>query len=1183
MGMDTGSRGASRLQERPKNGNATLAPREDSGTEEKGVSVLTQRGLMRFLADFHIHSRFSRATSKDLTLLELHTSALRKGVSLLGTGDFTHPGWRSEIEDHLVPAEDGLFRLRGDLERCASQDLPPSCSSGTVRFILSTEISSIYKKAGRVRKVHNLVLVPDFETADRLSARLERLGTLSSDGRPILGLDCRLLLELLLELSPRSLFVPAHIWTPWFSVLGSLSGFDSIEECFEDLTPEIFALETGLSSDPGMNWRLSALDRFSLVSNSDAHSAEKIGREANLFDCDLSFDSIREALKNPGAAGFLGTVEFFPEQGKYHLDGHRKCGKRMEPKETLRTKGLCPVCGKKVTVGVMHRVEALSDRPEGARPAGALPYERLVSLAETVGEALGQGPQTKKVREYCERLTAHLGPELFVLRECPLEEIDTHAGPLVAEAVRRVRSGELTVEAGFDGQFGSIRIFEPDERKRLEGHLALIGPDQEEEEAPRCPGGRAAEGRHEAPPEQSQACRFDGQVSSGHTPAQATRRPLSVWSLEFFERLDPEQQEAIRTVGRPLVIKAGPGTGKTLTLTCRIAFQIREQGMDPGRILAVTFTNRAAREMEERLGVLLECADGARSLTIRTFHSLGADLLRQGASLLRMPDDFSILDRTGQELVLRNAVPGLSKDEADHILERISREKSSLRYPGDHDSHAGADHEFLEAYRRYQEALEERCALDFDDLVGRAVLLLCSDTKFLRATVDRFRAISVDEYQDINDAQYRLLRLLAPGSPDLCVIGDPDQSIYGFRGAEPAYFSRFKIDYPGAREIRLLRNYRSTAAILRGASAVVSATGGTEDSAPAAGTSRGRTAEGIHNEHNESGGPGPLIAAGDPCAEGPRIRCHAARSERAEAIFVAETIERLMGGTEHVSMYAGKVAAGEGPVCSSFSDIGVLFRLSAQAPVLEQALERQGIPYQRAGKREMLRTKGPRALIAALRLLRRPDDRTALEQLEEYSPRGRRDLLARISGLRPALAAGTAGLAEIIARLAELLIPPSEGPGGRDDASGALIRRAAAYGADVERFLADVVLERDEDWIDASAERVTLSTLHAAKGLEFPVVFLVGCEAHLLPCRVGRHRSDPAEERRLLYVGMTRACRLLYITWAKTRFLLGERIQGSPSPFLDDIPEGVIETIDRFRPKETEGKRRPRDRQLTLF
>lgn len=1135
---------------------------------------------MGFFADFHIHSRFSRATSKDLTLLELHRAALRKGVSVLGTGDFTHPRWRKEIEDHLVPAEEGLFRLNGDLARCASQGVPRSCSSGTVRFILSTEISSIYKKAGRVRKVHNLVLVPDFETVDRLSARLDRLGTLSSDGRPILGLDCRLLLELLLELSPRSIFVPAHIWTPWFSVLGSLSGFDSIEECFEDLTPEIFALETGLSSDPGMNWRLSALDRFSLVSNSDAHSAEKIGREANLFDCDLSFCSIREALKNPRAAGFLGTVEFFPEQGKYHLDGHRKCAKRMEPKETLRTKGICPVCGKKVTVGVMHRVEALSDRPEGARPAGALPYEKLVSLAEIVGEALGQGPHTKKVGEYCERLTANLGPELFVLRECPLEDIETHGGPLVAEAVRRVRSGELTVEAGYDGQFGSVRIFEPGERKRLEGHLSLIGPDQGE--AARCAGSRVAEGGQQAQ-DQSQVYRFDPQASLSHTPAQATRRPLSVWTLEFFDRLDPEQQEAIRTVGRPLLIKAGPGTGKTLTLTCRIAFQIRDQGMDPGRILAVTFTNRAAREMEERLAVLLECADVARSLTIRTFHSLGADLLRQGASLLRMPDDFPILDRTDQELVLRDAVPGLSKAEADHLLERISREKSSLRYPGDYDDTRGrVDNEFLGAYRRYQEALEERCALDFDDLVGRAVLLLSSDRKFLRTTVDRFRAISVDEYQDVNDAQYRFLRLLAPGSPDLCVIGDPDQSIYGFRGAEPAYFSRFKTDYPGAREIRLLRNYRSTAAILRGAFAVVTGTKTTRGTAAEAGIRRGRTA--AEGTCNDGGGPGPLVAAGDPGAEGPRIRCHAARSDRAEAIFVAETIERLMGGTEHVSMYAGKVAAGEGPVCSSFSDIGVLFRLSAQAPLLERALEKQGIPYQRVGKRETLRRKGVRALIAAVRILKRPHDRIALEQLKEYCARGHRDLLARIADLRPALAGGTADLAEIIPRLAELLtLPIRDDPDGRDEGAAALIRRAVAYGADVERFLTDMVLERDEDCIDASAERVTLSTLHAAKGLEFPVVFLVGCEAHLLPCRVGRHRSDPAEERRLFYVGMTRACRLLYITWAKTRFLLGERIQGTPSPFLDDIPDGVIETIDRGRLKESKNEKRPRDRQLSLF
>lgn len=426
---------------------------------------------MKLTADLHIHSHFSRATSRDLDLPNLSLWAQHKGVCIVGTGDFTHPGWRAELKDKLVPApgEDGLYVLREDLLRDVQRRVPAACQA-TVRFALTVEISNIYKKAGAVRKVHNLVLVPSLDVADALSARLARIGNVASDGRPILGLDSRDLLELTLASDPQSYLIPAHIWTPHFSVFGSMSGFDTIEACYGDLTPEIFALETGLSSDPEMNWRWSALDRFTLVSNSDAHSPGKLAREANLLDIAPSFQSMREALRTADPAQFLGTVEFFPEEGKYHLDGHRGCAARLTPDERARLSGQCPVCGKPVTVGVLSRVEALADRPEGdrTRPPRARPFQRLVPLPETIGEALGVGSGSQAVTRVFHRLLDRLGPELHVLREAPLEDIARVGGALVGEAVRRVRAGELHIAAGYDGEYGTVRIFAPEERAQAQ-------------------------------------------------------------------------------------------------------------------------------------------------------------------------------------------------------------------------------------------------------------------------------------------------------------------------------------------------------------------------------------------------------------------------------------------------------------------------------------------------------------------------------------------------------------------------------------------------------------------------------------------------------------------------------------------------------------------------------------------
>ena len=428
---------------------------------------------MKFIADLHIHSRFSRATSSDLTPENLWLWGQRKGIQVIATGDTIHPQWLDELEEKLAPAEAGFYELKEKFTKVPAKELAASCR-GPVRFVLSTEISSIYKKGDKVRKVHNVVILSSIEAARKLQKRLGAIGNIKSDGRPILGLDCKDLLALCLESDPKVIFIPAHIWTPWFSVLGSKSGFDSLEECFEGLTKHIYAVETGLSSDPLMNWRLKQLDPFVLVSNSDAHSASKLGREANIFNCELSYDSMYRALSDRKDPGFKGTIEFFPEEGKYHFDGHRDCKVRWHPKETAKHKGLCPECGKPVTVGVMARVEELANRPEGEKGARARPYFSLIPLEEIIAESRGVGKASKKVRELYFEMIARLGPELKILMDFPLREIQTVAGDVVAEAVRRMRTGKVSIAAGYDGEFGTVKIFEGDERKDIEGQLELF-------------------------------------------------------------------------------------------------------------------------------------------------------------------------------------------------------------------------------------------------------------------------------------------------------------------------------------------------------------------------------------------------------------------------------------------------------------------------------------------------------------------------------------------------------------------------------------------------------------------------------------------------------------------------------------------------------------------------------------
>ncbi|MDE1921665.1 MAG: hypothetical protein KGI24_09530 [Candidatus Omnitrophica bacterium] len=428
---------------------------------------------MKFIADLHVHSKYSRATAKNLDLENLYLWAQYKGIQVVGTGDFVHPKWLKEIEEKLEPAEKGLFKLKSKYAKPMDAELPESCRHA-VRFMLTVEISNIYKRHNKVRKVHNLIYSPSIEAAQKIQARLGAIGNIASDGRPILGLDSYDLLKISLDADPKNIFVPAHIWTPWFSVLGSMGGFDSMEEAFGDLKYQIFAAETGLSSDPPMNWRLKQLDDYILISNSDAHSPAKLGREANIFDTDFSYNGIYKALSDKNDKGLVATIEFFPEEGKYHYDGHRACQVRWHPQETIKHNGLCSGCGKPVTVGVMARVEALADRAEGAKSKRWRPYHNIVPLPELIAEAKDMGTASRAVQEAYMNVLAKLGSEFHILMDCPIDDIKKSAGEVIAEGISRMRQGRLAIAAGYDGEFGTIKIFEDGERETIERQLSLF-------------------------------------------------------------------------------------------------------------------------------------------------------------------------------------------------------------------------------------------------------------------------------------------------------------------------------------------------------------------------------------------------------------------------------------------------------------------------------------------------------------------------------------------------------------------------------------------------------------------------------------------------------------------------------------------------------------------------------------
>jgi DNA helicase II / ATP-dependent DNA helicase PcrA len=1066
-------------------------------------SRATRAASMRFHADLHVHSKYSRATSRDLDLEHLAYWASRKGIAVVATGDFTHPAWSAELKTKLVPAEPGLFRLGDDIGNRVAEKLPAACRM-PVRFMLSVEISTIYKKGERTRKIHHLIYAADFATVDRISGRLARIGNIASDGRPILGLDSRDLLEITLESSPDAYLVPAHIWTPWFAALGSQSGFDSITECYGDLADHIFAAETGLSSDPPMNWRLSMLDRYRLTSNSDAHSPGKLGREATSFDCDRDYFAIRNALET--GLGYVGTVEFFPDEGKYHLDGHRKCGVRLTPAETLAHGGRCPACGAPVTIGVEHRVEALADRSEADAlpPPTAGAVSNLVPLPEIISEIAASGPATKTVEQAYNRVIASLGAELDVLQCVPVEDIGRTGSSLLAEAIARLRAGQVIREAGYDGEYGVIRLFAEGELARRGGLLfdaPIAKRGQVTLDAPALPLAPPPPERRKSVPKAPGGIRvWELRESDDPHPTASRSTPVTNYAARasrILAALDDEQRAAAEIVDGPLLIAAGPGSGKTRMLTHRIAHLVAERDVPAASCLAITFTRRAAGEMRQRLAQLTP--EGSQHVAIHTFHSLGLTILREHPDAASLHSSFRIAGEAERVRALAETM-AITEVRAQRVLRAISKVKRTQ---------GAAPAEMEAPLAAYAQALAVRDWIDFDDVIALALHAL--ENGLAAYYRERFRSVSVDEFQDVDEAQYRFLTMLAPPRANLCVIGDPNQAIYGFRGADSSCFDRFKRDYqPAVASLR--RNYRSTGTIVAASSQIIA--GGQDE---------------------------PIATIVRDMHE--RITIHAAPTERAEAELVIQTIEGIIGGHTFFSIDSGRGRAGRIGENLSFADIAVLYRTDAQSAALNEAFARSGIPFKRTSHGPLADEPAVRALLQ----LDGADDRPLPEQLR-----------AAAVQVKPSETADAAAIETALQRLIAL---------------------AEGHAGDRARFLDAVAVATAADFWDARADRVSLLTLHAAKGLEFPVVFIVGLEDGLLPL----HWGDPddaaiAEERRLFYVGMTRAKDRLILSRALARHWRGRLRQLAASPFLADIESELT------RHQRTEGlRRKPEEKQLKLL
>lgn len=1064
---------------------------------------------MKFIADLHIHSHYSRATSKTLTPEYLGYFAGLKGINVIGTGDFTHPGWLAELKEKTESDGNGLFKLKKEYQ------LNSPFGHNETRFLLTAEISNIYKRGGKVRKVHNVVLVSDFRDAEKINQKLLNLGgNLTSDGRPILGLDSRDLLEIVLECNKNNYFIPAHIWTPWFSMLGSKSGFDSLEECFADLAPHIHTIETGLSTDPPMNWLCSFLDNVTLVSNSDAHSPERLGRNANVFNTELSYRAITEALQTGNPEKFLGTIDMFPQEGKYHYDGHRKCNICWDPAETLRNNFICPVCKKPVTVGVMNRIIHLSDRENPEERPNKLPFRSIIPLKELLAEISGVGVKSKKVEAGYMQTLQKLGKELDILLEIPLEEIESKTSSTLAEAIRRMRNREIYIQEGYDGEYGVISVFKPGEAKNFETSNVLFQLEKTESPEKRALIDFDLKG--------IQKLLHQKQQIENLAAERAETYNLKTSEKSIFNDLNPKQFEAVQHVEGPSLIIAGPGTGKTKTLTCKIAWLVGNHFANPKEFLAITFTNKAAGELKERLEVLLKNKLKAGEITVATFHAFGLSVLKVHHTEFNRSENFILADE-GMKLDIIKSFTKLKSGEAKKLSVEISEIKNGAKPENDF-------------FGKYEQELQKLNAFDLDDLIAKPLQLFRKNEEVKAAYQKRFRFIFVDEYQDTNDAQYKLLQQLAPNNnSNLCVVGDANQSIYGFRGANAGYIKCFTDDYPGAKVFRLTRSYRCSQTILSASANVLDETSG--------------FLEGL--------------------SEGVQISVSEQPTGAAEAEFIARQIVKLVGGVSFFSIDSDVTRGDKSEIITSLSDLAILCRTRNQFEAISKALHNHHIPCQEVGTAPFFREEPFATLVELLHAF-------SLNNIEQAH------LIFDLKKIQ-------ASAAQF--EYSQQMIKGEVGVKFIEWIKDTFLGHMDFKETEWNRFL-NLVKERNSlnellEFLSLGSgadthrrlEAVSVMTLHASKGLEFECVFIPGCEEGLLPYNLFKKEVDREEEKRLLYVGMTRAKKLLYLTHARSRILHGRKFNLLKSPFVQSIQEELIQQIKNNTRKKPDKK----DNQLSLF
>ncbi len=1068
---------------------------------------------MKLIADFHIHSHFSIATSKQLVPEFLDLWARIKGINIVGTGDFTHPGWLSELKEKLVPAEQGLYQLKKTFTHAANMQ-HKALSENNVRFLLTAEISNIYKRDGKTRKVHNLLFAPDFDTVEKIQRKLDQIGNIISDGRPILGLDSRDLLEICLTISDDIMLVPAHIWTPWFSALGSKSGFDSIEQAYADLSPHITAVETGLSADPPMHWMCSHLDKYAIMSNSDAHSPEKLGREANILDTELSYAAITGAYKQNDTKRLLGTIEFFPQEGKYHYDGHRKCKVCWNPVQTLKNSAICTECGKPVTVGVMNRAAALSDRQSPDEAPYKIPFTSMIPLKELISEIEGVGVNSQKVARRYNQVIEKLGPELQILLWTPLQHISLHAGECTAEAVRRVRKRQVFIQEGYDGEFGRITVFHPSEKTGKTQSSLFIQTDTN------------------APPQKAQRLSFD-LSEYRHVFEQAVSEQESAAAEHVKESrtlftLNAMQKSAASHQFGPALVVSGPGTGKTRVLVCRITHLLASGKAKPENILAVTFTNKAANEIAGRVKMALNAFSDRNLMTV-TFHELGWHILTTSGNRSQI----DLIDENDRIGIICDVL-GYEKRAAKQLSKKIGGIKQQLLIENEIK-----DPYDREAFRAYQSFLGSQKLYDLDDLIYHAVLFLRNNEEKLEALRQKWQWILIDEYQDVNYAQYALVRLLANEKrSNIMAIGDPDQAIYGFRGSDKKYIDRFLADYPESAVYVLTESYRCSGNILKASSQML---------------------------HKKRGRPNALAGL----RQGLQVGITHHQSDSAEAEFIARTIESMFGGLRFFSMDSGITTGNEMEDIQSLSDFAVLCRTHRQMETIEQAFNNHAIPYQTIGEKPFFKLEPYKTVLDLLRFLFLGGNDYLKSNLEK------RIMKPPESFKCPQI--DKANLSEAVLILQDMIFPSI------DEKTNPLWERLAGlakkYNQNPEDFFRLIKLGKGQDAFEFETEKTAVMTLHAAKGLEFPCVFIAGCEEGLIPYTFFKKAVDSEEERRLLYVGMTRAKLFLYLSHADKRMIMGRYSNQKPSRFLSDIEE---ELLYKTRHEITRKQDR-KDNQMKLF